>query len=390
MKSIHIAIFTIPRPVHVHPLLSLVATLPRRGYRVTFVTSKTYSQRVLDLGAEPILCPALRILQYDAAANGTPPEGGVAFDFLSLADQTLEMVTRFYTANVPDLILYDTPSFAGRILATKLDVPAILITPCLEMTRASLERQVESDRFRRSLLSFNDRADRWFETHGIKASDALFHRERLNIYLYLREYQLPEDVADGCSYYAGRCAAEQPYSNPWRKRASDERPTALVSTSTTYSQGASYYRNCAEALTGLGWNVVLALGANNDPTQFMPLPPFCEIAERGPLVSIMPQASLLVCLGGPVTTMEALYHGLPLVLLSHGVDDAELYADRAVHLGCGLHLRGVNVGVDEIRAAVSQVWDNASMRTRVNALQSLVKNSPGAEETANRIEAFLD
>lgn len=390
MKGFHIAIFTIPRPVHINPLLSIVATLVRRGYRVSYVLSEAHASKVRELGVEVLLGPALRVRwDENSKQDDSSAEGMVAHDFLSLADKTLECVAEFYTRSAPDLVLYDTLSFAGRILARKMNIPAILVTTQFEMDGSSLEWQVESLAFRKSILDFNERAGGIFQKHGVRASNVLFHKERLNIYLYIKEYQLPGAIIDAHSYYAGRCPAERPYHCVQKRRA-DARPTALVSTSTTYSQKPDYYKMCGSALSSLGWRVVLSVGANNSSSHFESPHPSCEISAGEPLPSIMPYADILICLGGPVTTMEALYHGLPLVLLSHGIADGELYAERAAQLGCGIHLRGTMIDAECVKEAVLRVVDDASILSRVRELQSLVRRAPGAEEAVNRIETYLD
>lgn len=380
MRNSHIAILGFPHQPHVHPILPIVSTLIRRGYRVTYVTSDLFASRVIELGAEVVLCP----LYID------PNDNNRFLNLFTLATRTLSEVTPFYENNIPNLILYDRAFFAGRVLSTRWSIPAITTSPVLAFEMADVSKLDESStKWRDKLLSYDRDANRFFERYGIREDNSFFHNERLNIYLYPRFYQLDCSAFDERFFYAGRCAAEQAYHGVWRTVNAGRRPLVLVSTSTAYAPVPDYFKMCIDALSGLHWHVLLALGDNIDPASFHPLPPHCEIVQHIPLIKVMPHVNLFVCLGGPISTTEALYHGIPLVMITHGHMDPEAYAENAVRLGIGIHLRKAETTVENIRQSALRVMEDQVIVDRVRQLQQLVRREPGAEDTANRIEEYL-
>jgi MGT family glycosyltransferase len=362
----------------------VVATLAKRGYRVSYLTSERFVPKVAGLGVEVLTCPAL--------PNYTVPSEIVCEDeehpFITLAKATLPRIMPFYKKQRPDLIVCDDLCLAGRVTAKCLDVPSIQTSPCLALSREGLAHQLKSEVHRRRVLSIEAQVDRFLETYGI-SGDLFFHRERLNIYFYPKEFQLDDGVSSENSFYAARCPAEQPIRHVWRPRNNVDRPIILVSTSTFYLRGPDYFRMCIKALLDLHWHVVLAIGDNNDPKLFDPLPPHFEVMQHVPQFEALQYVDLLIGLGGMATTMEAMYYGIPLLLITDGHPEPELYADNVVRLGLGRHLKKAEVTAEAVRAAVIEISSDKELLKRVKQMQLVVQRGPGGEGTANRMAEYL-
>ncbi|MEU4209191.1 nucleotide disphospho-sugar-binding domain-containing protein [Streptomyces sp. NPDC026206] len=86
------------------------------------------------------------------------------------------------------------------------------------------------------------------------------------------------------------------------------------------------------ALTGLDAEVVLAMDTGRERG---PLPPAVRAAGWLPLNTVLPACDLVVHHGGPGTTMTALVHGLPQLILPHASSDMAAYAEKVSALGAG-------------------------------------------------------
>lgn len=377
MKGAHIAFFNTPRPPHVHPTLAIVRTLVRRGYRVTYVTSQSFASALYELGAEVVHCPELPL-----TTTGEEP-------FVSFAKHTLPIVLSFYERNPTDLIMYDFLSFAGRVVATKLGIPRLQISPAFAFDRRHFAEQMRSNELRQWDQRRNSQIALFLKDHGLDSEFFRFHRDTLNIFLYPKILQLPGDAFDDTCFYAGRCAAERPCTN-WTPSWKDGRKIIVISTSTTHVQGSEYYKMCIDAIAPLDYNVILALGNNVDPSKFRSIPRNVAVTQHVPQIALLPHASQLIFLGGPISTAEAVYHGVPLIMITHGRLDPEMYADNNARLGLGVHLRKSDATEENIRAAVVQISRDQAIIDNVKRFQHLVKREAGAEETANRIEEYLE
>ena len=378
MKNSHIAFVSFPHPPHVNPTLPIVSVLVRRGFRVTYATSHKFASRVAELGAEVVSCPEFRVGSLSETEE---------FDRVICE---LEEITPFYERNRPDLLVYDFMSLAGRILANRWDVPAIQTSPTFALDKDNLSHQVKDPELRKVILDWSKQINLFLEHHGIASGNFLFHRERLNIHLFPKALQLEGGaLGEGC-FYAGRCAGEQPYYGDWQKKNSEGKPIALVGTSTTHIRGPEYFRMCIAALSGLQWHVVLSVGDACDAASLMPLPPHFEIVRNTSHIKILRHASLYICLGGIITTAEAMYHGLPLIVTTHGALELEWQADNIESLGIGIHLRKADTNSENLRRAAIHVSEDHVLLQRVKQMQRAVQREPGGEETVNRIEEFLE
>jgi len=385
-QRIHIAFLIFPHTPHINPTLPIVSALIRRGYRVSYTTSEKFLPAVSELGAEVIRCQEFP--SHQALVSDYVPQGRNAS--FELAERSLLDMTPFYENNKPNLILYDFMFYAGRILAERWNIPAIQTSPALAFDREAVTRPPARSDFRQLLFDMKEKRDCFLESHGIYRTRFLFHRERLNIYLYPRCFQLDGDAFDESCFYAGRSAGERSYRRTWTPKSHNGRPLILVSTSTFYLQGPEYFRMCIDALSDLQFHVVLAIGDNNESALLDVLPSEFEVIQHIPQVQILPHAELLICLGGMITSAEAVYHGVPQLMITHGFSEAEAYAENMVRLGLGIHLRNVETNASNIRGAVNKMLADTALHRRVKRMRDIVRREAGAEETANRIEEYSE
>jgi MGT family glycosyltransferase len=385
MKNAHIAYFGLPHHPHVNPTLPIIAALVRRGYRVTYVTSDLFAPRVVALGAEVLSCP-----RFLDVVSETTKTGDGKNAFCHLAIRTLAEVTPFYEGNRPDLLLCDFVCLAGRILANRWKIPTIQTSPHFGYSRGYFDQQMADSPFRKAILDASQLADRFLTRHGIDYSDFLFHREKLNMHFFPRVFEPCAEAVDSSRFYAGRCAGEQPYYGDWQRTHHDGRPIALISTSTTYVEGIDHLKLCIEALADLSWHVVISVGYSGDTSHLPPLPPHFEVVQREQYIKILRYASLFVCLGGTISASESAYHGVPMIITSYDFPEQVYFGEIFERLGLAVHLRKADMTADNLRASAIRISEDVGMQERVRELQRMTLREPGGEETANRIEEFLE
>jgi MGT family glycosyltransferase len=385
MKQPHIAFVSVPAPPHVNPTLAVVSVLIRRGYRVTYVTSERFAPRVSATGAEVITCPLFPEL--------TPPDSHDALEsnaFCRLAEGTLIRALPFYTENRPDIIVSDFLAIAGRIIANKLKVPSVQMSPTFAHNNDPFSEQLKSAEFRELTLVVSHQIDKFLELNGVESKDFIFHREALNIYFFPREFQPNASILKEECLFAGRCPGEQPYYGSWQKPPTSERPIALISTSTTYAQGSGYFRMCIDAFSPLNWHVLLSIGDTVTPDSVGPLPQHFEIVQRTSHLRVLPYASLFLCLGGIISMAEAAYHGVPLIVMTQGLVEMEWQANCVAGLGTGVWLNEASTTVDRLSDAIIAIPKDEVILGAVRKLRSSVRRSPGSEDVANYVETYMD
>jgi UDP:flavonoid glycosyltransferase YjiC (YdhE family) len=163
-----------------------------------------------------------------------------------------------------------------------------------------------------------------------------------------------------------------------RTRASPRRTRVLLSFSTTVMDGQpELVQRACDAVAALGVDAVLTLGPALDAAALrvadnIELLPFADHDE------LLPGCAAVVTHGGLGTTLRALAHGVPLLLLPLGRDQV-LNAERATWLGVGTQL-SPGATAPEIRTALTSLL--ADPRVAAAAASASQHISSAAPDTA--------
>ena len=175
-------------------------------------------------------------------------------------------------------------------------------------------------------------------------------------------------------------------------RLAAARPAAdrvLVSLSTFSFRGMQEcLQRVVDATDGLGVDVVVTAGPAVDPAALR-VHPRAEVHRYVPHAELMPAATVFVGHGGHGTTMQALAHDLPMVLLPQDSrTDQPLVARSIERAGAGRTL-GRRAAPERIRAAVQEMLADGPHREAARRLGAQVREMPGARRGADEIERRL-
>jgi UDP:flavonoid glycosyltransferase YjiC (YdhE family) len=98
------------------------------------------------------------------------------------------------------------------------------------------------------------------------------------------------------------------------------------------------YRSAIEALDGLPVRLLVTIGNDRDPRDLDPLPENVRVEQWVAQDAISPRAAAVVCHGGYGTTLHALTHGAPLVVLPLFSLDQWANGQAVQRAGAGLAL----------------------------------------------------
>lgn len=179
--------------------------------------------------------------------------------------------------------------------------------------------------------------------------------------------------------------AERPDPHP----APGGRPLVLVSLSTF---GFARMRACLQAVLdatrAVDADVVVTTGPAVDPAT-LDVPPGVEVHRHVPHAELMPRASLVVGHGGHGTTMQALAHDLPvLVMAMDRLTDQPLVGRSLERAGAG---RVVRKGAPprRITPLVEELLADGPHRAAAARLGAEVRSLPGARLGADVLEDLL-
>jgi UDP:flavonoid glycosyltransferase YjiC (YdhE family) len=175
---------------------------------------------------------------------------------------------------------------------------------------------------------------------------------------------------------------------PIQSGTPQDKPLVLVSLSTIFFEGQeATLQAILYALEGLPIRAVVTTGAV--PTSAVSAPANVEVHQYLPHDEIMPSAALVVDHGGHSTTMRALAHGVPLLILPmHSILDQPMIGKAVAAARAGLVL-SKTASAEEIRSAVRSLLQDPSYRHAAEAIGARLRSRNGAITAADEVEGLL-
>ncbi|WP_146134839.1 macrolide family glycosyltransferase [Actinopolyspora mortivallis] len=366
---------TVPAHGHVNPTLGLVSELVSRGHRVTYAINEDFAPLVEEAGANA-LCYESTFPPADDFGRGWPGPGeaeAAARKFYEEREAALPQVAAVYEGDLPDVVLYDIAAGHAPVLAGEWGVPQVQLSPT------------------HVLYPDADAVD-----PGVKSEDGVVGDDvdpssypprgrtpRRCLVTMPRSFQVDNGEPGDHYAFVGPMFSGRVVHGNWVPP--DDRPVVLVSLGSVYNGSIDFFRTCVEAFRELDRHVVVALGRSFEEREFEGVPENVEIHEWVPQMRVLPWTSAFVTAGGMGSTMEALSHGVPLVVVPQAVDQF-VTARRVVDLGLGTSLSSAALTPEALRAAVLHVSTDEHVAQRVRAIREEIAESGGARRAADIVE----
>ena len=174
----------------------------------------------------------------------------------------------------------------------------------------------------------------------------------------------------------------------WSPRVEAE-PAILVSLSTFhFPRMRECLQTVLDATAGTDARVVVTTGPVVEPDSLR-LAANHEVHRFVPHAELMPRMSLVVGHGGHGTTMQALAHDLPLVVMPmHPLLDQPLVGRTVAEAGAGRVVRK-RVTATDLRPVIEELLGDGPHREAAARLGAQVRALPGATRAADRVESLL-
>ncbi|MFG1621900.1 macrolide family glycosyltransferase [Kribbella sp. NPDC049227] len=386
-----IAFLNIAMRGRVNPTLPIVAELVRRGHTVSYHTSPAFGPDVERAGA------TVRFYAGGDQALPDPPTPIALLDGLArTAVQVLPGVLGELRDIQPDLIVHDSACPWGAIAARELAVPV-----ASSFTTFAFNRQAPSPTgVSRSLLLAGAAhplhvkgylRSRWelrrrFGARGLPLVDLGNIRQALNLVYTSRTFQPAAEGFDESFRFVGPSIGARPPDPSFPIDRLRSR-VVYISMGTVFTADPQLLRTLATALAPLAETVVLATG-QTDPSALTPLPANVLARRSVPQPEVLARASLFVTHGGMNGVNEAMYAGVPMLVVPQGADQP-LVAGRVVELGAGSTIRTQDITETLVQTLARQLLEEPKFRAAALALQIAEREPGGFRRAADELEQYL-
>ncbi|MFF9663324.1 macrolide family glycosyltransferase [Streptomyces althioticus] len=376
---------------HINPTLPVVAELVRRGHTVTYHTTAAFEPEVAAAGATVFRYPG------DGPPLAGPPTLVTLLEQLArTALETLPSVLSDLRLTRPDVLVHGAACPWGPVTAAELGVPAVSLFTTMAFgrrvpspARASRTLLAEALTRPRSLLGYL-RARlllaRRYRTRGLPLVDLVNARQPLNLVFTSRAFQPEAASFDRAYRFTGPSVGARP-SDPAFPFDTLRPPVLYVSLGTVFDAGPSVLRSFAAALAPLGGTVVVATGGT-DPAALGALPDNVVARRFVPQPELLSRAALFVTHGGMNSVNEALYAGVPVLVVPQGADQPQV-ARRVTELGAGLTVRPADATEAAVHALARRLLTEPRFREAASALRVEQRRAGGHLRAADEIEALL-
>ena len=174
---------------------------------------------------------------------------------------------------------------------------------------------------------------------------------------------------------------------PWLPPASGL-PLVYLTLGTVFNtESGDLFERALGSLRELPVEVVVTVGRDLDPGRFGPQPAHVHIERYVPQSLLLPHCEVVVNHGGSGSVVGALTHGVPMVVMPMGADQA-LNAARCQALGVGIALDAVRATPDVIGKAVADILGNARYRVAAAGIRDEIAALPGPDTVVPLLEAL--
>ena len=379
-----IAWFCIPAHGHTNPTLGVVRALVRAGHEVYYFSFEAFREKIEDTGARFIGCDG-EDFEMEDKGNADRVSKDMAFATELLVSSTLAldgMVSAWVAENRPDVIVSDSVAYWGKLTALKHGIPYISSTTTFAFNQHSAKYMQRGAGEAVKLLLAIPKVEKQLKRlraagYPVKSIlDIIQNDNDTPTIVYTSKYFQPfAETFSEKYHFIG--PSMRPVTRPMKKTAEK---TVYVSMG-TINQDREFYRNCIEALSTQGWQVILSMGTN--PEKFNRLPPKVEVYDSVDQMAALSIADAFITHCGMNSASEGLYYRVPLVLFPQ-TNEQDAVAKRVEELGAGTRLRSTSR--EDILAAVARLITNPDYKAAAVRVADSFRACGGVEEARAFIE----
>ncbi|MGT2846054.1 macrolide family glycosyltransferase [Streptococcus massiliensis] len=370
-----ILMVNLPFSGHTNPTLDLARTFVGLGHEVTYIHSPAWRDKIEATGAT--------FVPYDNYRAGKSAD----IKSWAWAYETVKRIGKDF-----DCLVYEMLFTAGKSLADQLGLPSFRL-----FSTFALNEQVLSDFGRtggfyltlifrfpilQRLLS-RPLARRFAWRYADMVREMVDNAPELNFVYTVKEFQVyPDQFPAEHYHFVGPSIGHRTESDFDFSNFPD--PIVYISLGTLLNNSPDFFKKCIQAFGNQKLSVIMSVGDKIDVKELGNLPDNIFLAPFLPQLQILERASLFITHGGMNSVNEALYYGVPMLVVPMGNDQPRVAQQVAdVHVGKRLNKRGLTV--QQLQEAAGELLEDKSYQKRAQDFQNKCQTAGGNQKIAQLI-----
>ncbi|WP_308685823.1 nucleotide disphospho-sugar-binding domain-containing protein [Stomatobaculum longum] len=313
-KKRHILMVNLPYAGHTNPSLGLVRCLVAAGHEVDYIQAEAFRERVEASGA--------RFVPYDEPPQSLVPALNEIQNW-GAAYRTVRRIGANY-----DCLIYELLFFPGKALAAELGIPCYRLISTFALNRHLLRVLGQTGgpyltalfRSERLCTALSRLFLPKFSLREKNLAEALVREAPPHNFIYtLRDFQPEEACFPETNYHFVGPAVDDRAEEPFSFGKSGN-PIVYISFGTLMHADKRFWKKLIAAFAGKRVEVVCSVGSEKLVRALGDLPPNVRAFAKVPQLTLLCCAALFVTHGGMNSVNEALYYGVPMIVLPFGLD----------------------------------------------------------------------
>ena len=313
-KKKHILMVNLPYAGHTNPSLGLVRCLVAAGHEVDYIQAEAFRERVEASGA--------RFVPYDEPPQSLVPALNEIQNW-GAAYRTVRRIGANY-----DCLIYELLFFPGKALAAELGIPCYRLISTFALNRHLLRVLGQTGgpyltalfRSERLCTALSRLFLPKFSLREKNLAEALVREAPPHNFIYtLRDFQPEEACFPETNYHFVGPAVDDRAEEPFSFGKSGN-PIVYISFGTLMHADKRFWKKLIAAFAGKRVEVVCSVGSEKLVRALGDLPPNVRAFAKVPQLTLLCCAALFVTHGGMNSVNEALYYGVPMIVLPFGLD----------------------------------------------------------------------
>lgn len=378
----NILMVNLPFSGHTNPTLELAKTFISLGHNVTYINAPGWKNKIENTGAT--------FVPYDNYP-ATLSESQKEMKSWSAAYQTVQRIGKAF-----DCLVYEMLFLPGKAIADQLGIPSFRLFSTFTLNEKVLADFGKSGGwyltsiFRFPILcklmskiickKFNLRYDNIIR-------EIVNNAPGLNFTYTIKDFQVYADEFDDNHYkYVGPSIGKRDEKN--FDFSAFKFPIVYISLGTLLNTSVKFFRTCIEAFREQPVSVIISIG-DIDVKKLGKIPNNIFVYSFVPQLQVLEQASLFITHGGMNSVNEALYYGVPMLVIPVG-NDQPTVALQIENLHLGKYVRRKGLTPVLLKKAANEVLADTSYKDVLHKFQLKSQAAGGNQEIVRLILSKLN
>lgn len=381
---------------HINPTIGVVQELVSRGEEVVYFCIEAFRERIEKTGASVRTFDDQKFIQAFISGGRNYLLERVN-GLLLTADIVIPSVLEQTEGEHFDYIIHDSMFGCGRLLAQMLQLPAINSCTTFAQTKDAFEEtlagfysEVSTEIVKPIMDKYQRLTAMVKEKYGVEICspyEVLWNPAPLTMVYTTREFQPDGNAFDQTYAFVGPSIASRSAQEEFDFTAIQGKNPIYISLGTVLNQAMDFYKLCFEAFGNTDHTMVMSVGSRTRISELGEIPENFIVQKYVPQTDVLQCAKLFITHGGMNSAHEALYFGVPLILLPQSADQPVI-AGQVVKLGAGITLDIQSLTANRLRKAADHVLSFPSFRIAAANVRDSFRSSGGYQQAVDKIFEF--